>query len=282
MEWIRAQIVQHYRGKGFCGGRWRSFCKSETTSGSSTSTQILDLLSGKTPHAIACGDIDINEKPKAVINCPEIPVRVSDIQGTCQGDAFARNQKDLAPFVRSLEGSIEHFQNFKMPWIICMTTNCSPEIGVTMKMVVPKESVRSLHHWLKVLTLNFWKPETASLLNCRRGCWWFSESFLQRHDCKCCQSSGIRSHNTDGSSAAFECSSGIHRYISVSCRFLLYHDPLENKAVPTDRFKRFGRWSKAERHGIRPTIRLSVVGWIEWVCSTSLIQIMTPIKHGVG
>ena len=51
--------------------------------------------------------------------------------------------------------NIEHCPNLKMPSPTCMTTTCSPVIGVTTNRAGPKESVRFLHHWLKVLIQNF-------------------------------------------------------------------------------------------------------------------------------
>ena len=42
--------------------------------------------------------------------------------------------------------------------------------------------------------------------------------------------------------------------------FCIKEDPLSNRAVPTNRIKKFGEWSKMEQPGIRNTSKLFGIG----------------------
>lgn len=248
-EWSesRAQIVQHYRGKGFCGTDEEVFAKAKQLRDQALRHRDSNLLlSGETPDMQSPVAIDINEKPKAVINCPEIPVRVSDIQGTCQGDAFARNQKDLAPFVRSfykkhrtlpeLQDALNHLYDNKLfsgNWsdnengrakrvsqiLASLTESFDPKLLKTGDSKPVELSVEKFRWWVQN---HFYKGMTANVVN------------LQAFD-PITLTAPVQRLNVP---VEF-----IETFLSVA-DFCLNYDPLENKAVPTNRFKKIWKMVK--------------------------------------
>lgn len=242
-EWSesRAQIVQHFRHQGFRGTDEEVFRRAKALRDQALLNRNADLLlSEETSDMQSPAATDIIETPKAIINCPEVPTRVSSNQGTCQGDAFARNQKDLAHFVRTfykkyrtlpeLQDALNHLHDNKLfsgDWsdnengrakrvsqiLQTLVESFDPKLLRRGDIKPVELSVEKFRWWVRN---HFWKGMTGNVVK------------LQEFD-PVTMTAPVQRVNVP---VEF-----IETFLAVA-DFCLNQDPLENKAVPTNRFKK--------------------------------------------
>jgi len=248
-EWSesRAQIVQRFRNHGFRGTDEEVFAKAKSHRDQAILNRNAKLLSGETPDMRSAKAIDIIEKPKAVVDRPEIPIRVSSQQGTCQGDAFARNQKDLAPFVRSfykkhrtlpeLEDALNHLHDNKLfsgDW-------SDNEHGRAKRVSQVLESLAESFD-PKLLRTGDSKPVELSVEKFR---WWVRDHFFKGMTANVVNLQAFDPVTMTAPVQRVSVPASFIATFLVVADFCLNQDPLENKAVPTNRFKKI--WAMVSR-----------------------------------
>ena len=235
-----AFVVKLCRDRGFRGTDDEVFGKAKSLRDQTLLNRKASLLL-ENPDMQSPAAIDIIQKPKAVVvDCPEIPPRVSNHEGIAQGDAFARNQKDLAPFVRSfyrkhrtlpkLEDALTHLHDnnlFSGDW-------SDNEQGRAKRV---SQVLASLAESFdpKLLKTGDKKPVELSV---EKFCWWVRNHFYKGMTANVVNLQAFDPVTMTVPAKRLTVPASFIETFLVVADFCLNEDPLKNKAVPTNRFKK--------------------------------------------
>lgn len=238
----RAKIIQLCRDHGYRGTDEEVFAKAKQHRDQQIqSRNVKSQLSGEAPDMQSPQAIDITEKPKAVpVNQIPASTRVTSRQGTSEGNAFQRNQKDLAPFVQNFykkyrafpttEDALTHLHDnglFSGDWN-------DNEIKRAKRV---GQILESLDETFDPQLLRSSESNAVELFVGKYG-WWVRSHF---GPCMTADVVNLRAFDPVTLTAPVQKvavpAKFIQTFLAVA-DFCLLQDPLENKAVPTNRIKK--------------------------------------------
>ena len=244
LEWSesRAHIVQQFRDLGYRGTDEEVFLQAKELRDQYLKDRSANSLStGETPEAQTHTVVDESNEPTAVpVDSSAMLPRVTNQRGTGEGDAFARNQKDLAPFVRNfykkyrtlpkLEDALTYLHDNKL-----FSGDWTDNEHRRAKRV--SQILQTLFETFdpKLLRTGESKPVSLSVEKFR---WW-----VKSHQCSgmTARVAQLKKFEPVTMTAPVQDVSVPADFIEtflVVADFCLNQDPLENKAVPTNRFKK--------------------------------------------
>ena len=239
----RTEIIERFRAHGFRGTDEEVFAKAKRLRDQHMHESNIDsrLSGASAPDMQSPAAIGITEKPMAVPGAsPATPAIVSTRQGTQRGDAFTRNQQDLPPFVRdfykkhrafpTLEDALCHLQKnglFSGEWSdneqgrakrVCQI------LGTLIANIDPK-----------LLRNGETKPVALSV---GKFGWWVRDHIGPRMTAEVVNLQGFDPVTLTAPVQRVSIPAKFVETFLVVADFCLNQDPLENKAVPTNRIKK--------------------------------------------